>query len=250
MDNQTTDGGASVDGVVNTGGGNFAGRDQHNIQNIIIVGRFLELAQVQSLLPKFDTQKPLENVHDAIEAIFTKDHNIELAEAIAFAGEILRDILDDWVSSRIGLHIALRKLIKGLAEALYEKLKLSGYWDMYRQVLDFSRYEYPRFEDTQEILFLESTNKLWEEEYNTNTSFALVYELDDNFCPRIYFVNVLTPLIAEVERWSTREQRLFLVGIILDLIRIHSENHLNIEFLRALINSLDVSSGAGKNKKA
>ena len=176
MDNQiNTSGGASVGRNVETGGGNFIGRDM--IINIMTVGRLLEFAEVQNLLPRISEQISFTNVHDAIDDVFEGDHN-NLVVATAFAGEMLKDILAGWISSRKGLHISLRQLIVGLAKDLYEKLKLSGYWDMYRQV----RRDYRSADD--EILYLDSTDMLWRREFNElSPVFGLVYQDEFN----VYF---------------------------------------------------------------
>jgi len=235
MDSQTnTGGGASLGGNANTGGGNFVGRDM--IINIMTVGRLLEFAEVQNLLPRISNQLSFTNVRDAIDSVFDDNHN-NLVVATAFAGEMLKDILADWISSRTGLHISLRKLIVELAKDLYKNLKLSGYWDMHRQL------RYGSWDDFDEILYFDSTAMLWKEElYEINVFFGLVYENEFN----IYFIKDFKPFKEVVEEWSTREQRLFLVGIVLDLIRIRSEDTLNLHFLRELVNSLEEYSSIGK----
>src|SRR6476659_847567 len=87
-----TEGGASVSRDVNTGN-DFVGRDKNIIQNIIVLGQYLHFAQFEELLPNTTTTASFSSIAAAFDQELGNRMQGDLSEALAFAAEILADIL-------------------------------------------------------------------------------------------------------------------------------------------------------------
>jgi len=97
MDSQTnTGGGAAIGGKVRAG--EFVGRDKL-VYNINVVGSLLHFAQIEGIFPKFQRSDNFASLTKAVESALGARLSSDLAEATAFAGEILGDFIPTQIPS-------------------------------------------------------------------------------------------------------------------------------------------------------
>lgn len=124
-------GGVNIDGSPQVQG-DIVGRDQI-IQNIIVVGRVLDFANVEGLLPKPSRLTNYQSVNEALNATFGGPSGQDLAKSTALAGEILSDILGSYVPKHPAAALPFRRLLVEIAPKLVRNLQRLNYWDIYRE---------------------------------------------------------------------------------------------------------------------
>ena len=255
MTNQTnTSGGASIGGNVDTN--EFVGRDKQTINNIVIVGRFLEFAQIEGLLPRLESEQDFASIAEAIEGNLAGRMDDDLAEAVAWVGEMLGEFFTEWIAENIpdnrDVPVPLIKLIRKLIVHLIQKLKANNYWGVYptfRGDIVLDKNNEP-VTITDVILWLEATSQLLNHKQPNSIDKIGIIERDtthwsledhvDNFTP-VYDLIIETSTVKNTaHKWLaledlTRHQlRLIIAGIVLDLIRIKSDNTISVQFLKEL----------------
>jgi len=241
----------------------IAGRDV--IQHIVIVGRFLDFAKVEGLIPKSEKLPDLKNVGEAFETTFKDRLGYEFAEAAAAAGAILKEFLEKWGQGRPTFAaLPFRKILEELPQALYAKLSELGYWDNY--ILHNVKYRSAQYElrfggGFADVLELSSLSALWAKHFEEEIDFSLARDITDldrlsGFAEanisHILASKILImetdhgvmspasgsetgpdtfllqkkpdsfPFLLDTSGWNNLQFRIFMVGLVLDLIRIGS----------------------------
>lgn len=207
--------GVNVNGSV-TAQGDLVGRDKV-IQNIVLVGQFLDFAKVEGLIPKPSTPSDFESVSAAFEATFSQRLDGDLAQATAFAGEVLSEVIHkEWISSSSKI-LPFRNILKEVPYTVSNKLVQLGYWDS--------------FCDSSRIIWLHSLSLLWKKHFKTD----LLY----GFGRSIWVVKSTESFQSVSAYETTNEQfRVIMAGLVIDLIRMHSTTSDDIKFWEGLVDLL------------
>lgn len=238
-----------------------AGRDQI-IQNITIVGRFLEFAEIEGLIPKA-SESSVEQINITLEkSLDDLVGGSNIAEAIAFAGEILRETLVDWRHIQKFAAIRTRNVLTELAPKIISKLKQLGYWDTLCEKYNHLIYwpddaGYCTYDDGEiEVIWLESIERLWRKyiedediEYGLarvrRTRKCLLIKTIENFdifvvmsCGIKPAYNPNNPFDKDYNftHMKPEELRIFMVGLVIDLIRMRLTALDDIKLWDGLIN--------------
>ena len=240
----------------------IAGRDV--IQNIVIVGRFLDFAKVEGLIPKSEKLPDLKNIGEAFETAFKERLGYEFAEAAAAAGAILKEFLEKWGQGPSFAALPFRKILEELPQALYTKLSELGYWDNY--ILQNVEYRPSQVESLfrggfADVLELSSLSTLWAKHFDEEIDFSLARDITDLdrlrglaetninqvLSSKIMLIHTdqglrspasgsesgpdtfllqkkprSKPIRLDTSGWNNLQFRIFMVGLVLDLIRIGS----------------------------
>jgi hypothetical protein len=148
-----------VQGSVNVQG-DIVGRDQI-IQNIIIVGRVLDFANVEGLLPQAAHPKEYHSVSEALNATFSGPSGESLAVSTALAGDILRDTLGLYAPEHAAAALPFRRLLIGAAPKLVRNLQRLNYWDIYREEIYIPAQRQLRRGAWGTVIWLRSLQALW-----------------------------------------------------------------------------------------
>jgi len=107
-------GGVDIEGSVSAKG-DIVGRDK-TIQNILVVGQFLDYAQVEGLIPKLAETPDLESISKAFEKTFGERLGTDLAHATAATGEILKGFLVKMMPSQPFEALPFRDILEKIKE--------------------------------------------------------------------------------------------------------------------------------------
>ena len=238
MTNQTnTSGGANVDGNVNVKNGDAVLRDK-NIYYITVVGNLLSWAQVEGLFPQIKGND-FTSVVDAVEGALNTRLKGDLVNATAFAGEILSDFVNESLIKYAGKPIPLSEFVTTLIDNIGYKLKANSYWEAYLEKTFFRK-------GTSELLKLDTLTMLYSKkiggaafrfgiiEFSISTTQPRFRLVRATFLP---YSNKYTSYdICSPQEYKADVLRIFITGIVLDLIRIYSDNTISVQFLNELSN--------------
>lgn len=257
-----TNSGANIDGNIDTGGGSFIGRD--NIQNIIVVGQLLELAEIQKLFPQPSPEtSQLTNVAEALEKVFSQRQSAELSKSIAFAGYVLKDFLASRAPKNEFETVNFQDLLKGIDEHIGRKLVALKYWEKYCQPYNKWAFE-PLLHDSRRaedrVIEFTATMDLFMKYgvIDDDTSIALVnspgnraltftsLQMVGKFVffmkqPKMIGSTVLSyKEVNELQaaNLTPDQSRLFLIGIVVDLVRLYALSLPDTRFFQNLVDSL------------
>ena len=235
----TSEAGSSVVNVGNVGGdiknSIIAGRD---VQNIIIVGQFLDFAKVQELLPQSTSLPDLKSVSANLDQALQEHLGNNLTAATAAAGEMLRDILTEWRPNQPGAAFPFRRMLPQLAPQLVQKLKALDYWDTFAESGFSAAYS-----GHYQVIWLEALNHLWLKRTGQKKRFGLAEigptatfvtdpELEYPEVKKAYLPE--EPRLGEFAKMSNDQFRVFMAGLVIDLIRLASEAVADVEFWQGL----------------
>lgn len=212
---------SSQSGGINNIGGTVNARDviggDQILHNIIVVGQVLNWAQVEGLLPNLPATVDGQTVQEALDAAFAGAQRAELEQAMLVVRQILGDVFLKYAPPP-GAPFPLRELLKELPTVVYTRLNALGYWDSIKHTEP--RQANP-FASIRQSLYLESASKLWEKELGKAVRLELRHERDprSSDAGKCRFVNALA-LNRASHDWMRREGRVFVTGLVLDLIRI------------------------------
>ena len=216
----------------------IAGRDIVN--NIIVVGQFLSFAQIEGLLPEGSAVPDLSALEDNLEQALRERLGDRMTAAVAATGELLGDILSAWKPARPGAAFPFRRMLPALADPLLKKLKALDYWDTFTEA-GFSA----RFTKPYRVLWLESLNHLWQKKGFGEWAFGLaevegagMFVLcapNDDLLPAHYPAE---PHLGAFARMSNDQFRIFLAGLVIDLLRLASTAADDVQFWQNVTNLL------------
>jgi hypothetical protein len=230
----------SQSGNVNISGslnqhGDIVGRDKI-IHNIIVVGRVLDFAQVDGLIPQLSDMPKLENISAAFEPNFKERLGSDLSNAIAIAGQILEPILSSW-TPQSGRALIFRDILLNLATPLGRKIQELNYWDVFCEpmgvLINQKRWN---------SLLLSSLSGLWNKYKTDKITYNLATLNNEAF---VFIATHQTTGFTSQEdfkEFKREEFRIFIVGIVLDLIRMASLVSNDIDFWNQVIDSLSNNS--------
>lgn len=218
-----TSGGTYIDGNANVGN-DFVNRDK-NIYYITVVGNLLSWAQVEGLIPKVEGHD-FSSVAQAVESSLNARLEGDLIKATAFAGEILSNFVNEWFTKHYGKPIPLAHFVTALIDHVGHRLEEKGYWEAYALGIGLGG------------LPLYATTMLYQKNFRKAPNFGiqrLRHEIKSRKFADEYN-------LAEGQYFSQRNPkdfdanklRIITVGIILDLIRIYSDNEISVQFLQQL----------------
>lgn len=244
----TSDDGSAVN-IGNVEGGitnaNIAGRDV--IQNIIVVRQFLDFAKVQELLPASTPLPDLAGVGDNLDRALQEHLGSGLTVAAAAAGEILRDILAKWRPQNPGAAFPFRQMLPELAPQLVQKLKALNYWDTFGESGFSAAYSQP-----YQVIWLEALTHLWLKRTGQKKRFGLAEIGPASFFvtdPELEYPDLKKahqpeePRLGEFAKMNNEQFRVFMAGLVIDLIRLASEAAADVEFWQGLGELFNPTSG-------
>jgi len=212
--------------------------DSNTINNIIIVGRFLEFAQIEGLLPKIEHEEDFLAIVEAIQTSLGSRLNSDLADAVSWVGKLLEEFLNDWVTDDVYKAINLANLIEKLVSYLGKRLKQNGYWDAYSELYfesndEFDDYVVPL--DITTTLYRQNDLDQWQPK--STSALYLASNGDEHIfvekeCSEAYRDGTL--ICSPLKVYRPQQLRIILAGIVLDLIRIKSDNTISVQFLQEL----------------
>jgi len=157
MPEEVTSAKVGIEGTEIEIGRDVVGRDKL-IQNIIVVGQFLDFAKVQELIPNpSEVPNPVAIVEN-LERALTERLDVNLTKAIYITGELLRDLLSTWAPQQPFAAIRFRVLIPSLATHLGRKLVELNYWEAF---CIKSKLKVDSTQEEIELVWLDSLQDLW-----------------------------------------------------------------------------------------
>ena len=236
----TTINGANIDGNLDTGGGSFIGHDQV-IQNIIIVGRLLDLASIEGLLPKALVEnRDFESISQALE----KQIPADFSTSLVFVGEILGDLLKKYLPESPHGALNLKAFTAELARQVGQKLWALNYFEV--------------FGIEKRVSQLNSAGLSYAKAIELSSTFNLCGKFkvfEDQPCFLVKLKNYEQYFFAWINRpsgspeeinlagFSNQQLRVFITGVVLDLIRLHMAASPDADFIRSIIDFLGQTAG-------
>ena len=260
--------GAHVTGSVTTHR-DFVGRDKV-IHNIIVVGQVLDLVRVEGLIPELSDLPDFQNISEAFEATFRDRLGTELAEATAAVGEILGEALVNWMPSKPSAALPYKRILRDLPPMLVTKLKELGYWDVFCEPVPgkwsihlVQELDSPRqIPATVEAIWLSSLQALWKKHRKEDKLYGIAEKTVTGSLatarlrpiPNIRIERYEQTFIIRQDKKTTEayndlanigheDFRLFMLGLVIDLIRLASAASSNIKFWEGLIDLLTPDGG-------
>jgi hypothetical protein len=207
------------------------GRDQV-IQNIVLVGQFLDFAQVEGLIPKPRIPTDFNSISDAFEKTFAQRLEGDLIKGIAFAGEVLKDGISNWKPKSPISAINRPRIMNDIPAILGKNLAIHDYW--------------PAFSKNSTI-WLYSVQLLWTNHFKTNKKDCLfgIYQnnIDDYRFVKSPDGTDRGSIYYDGTVFSIEEFRVFLVGLVIDLIRLYSLASDDRIFWEGFVNLVTSKSG-------
>jgi hypothetical protein len=252
---------AQIGGVAAGEGGVAIGGDV--VQNIVVVGRFLDFAQAEGLIPETPQFTDFNSIESALKGAFDRDQGNDLAIATASAGQILGDMLRAWTPDRPFQTINHRHLLREIAPSIIPKLVEYGYWDAFHEVVEeielFWRESNNSAHGTYpaEVLWLVSLRDLWETHLKEEKLYGLAFlpsfhSLLNIDMPKHIFILKSDEIITNAYKsslyredrdsdfggMSNSEFRVFVTGLVIDLIRLGTEASIDRCFWKSLVDVL------------
>jgi hypothetical protein len=214
----------------------IAGRDI--VQNIIVVGQFLDFAKVEGLLPQPASLPDLNNISANLDQALRDHLGSNLAEATAAAGEILGDVLAEWRPRQPSAAFPFKQMLPDIAPKLAQKLKALNYWDTFTET-GFS----PTYKTHYSVVWLHALNQLWAKhtaqsqrfglaEIGDATMFVVQPDLEYEDVKKAH--NPKEPHLGEFAKMSNDHFRVFMAGLVIDLIRLASTAAEDVKFWQEL----------------
>jgi hypothetical protein len=213
-------------------GGDKVARDKIT-QNIILVGQLLEFANVEQLFPKLPVHAKIDDIISVLKASTNNTNVPGSIEGVAFAGEILKDVFNKHVKTGLKnpySSVKYTEILSSLPGSVYQKLVDFGYWDNFsRSPREQFKTRYLRSENR--IIALISLDSIWKKYFNENFCFYIYgrgYYGHGNLSGTSSGISVIkeywfsSELIERFEFTSSEQARVFIVGIVIDLIRMYS----------------------------
>jgi hypothetical protein len=230
-----------------------AGKDQI-IQNIVLVGQFLDFAKVEGLIPKPTPHANFDTLINAFEQTFSARLGSDLAYATATTGEILKEIIAKWTPQDKFAALPLKSIIDSFPGDLYQALSKRNYWNAFYENIHYYWAKYDSG-DCQSIR-LYSLEILWEKHFGTKFEFRIVKGYRDenaslgigetrkaSWEPSFIFSGART--YTTYERFDTytmtyEQFRVLIAGMVIDLIRLSSIASTDVNFWKSIASLLEI----------
>lgn len=136
----STENGANIGGDVDTGGGNFIGRDhvtQNIINNIVVVSEFLNYSGVMELIKDIPSDAGrIDSISNQLIKDITENQPSDLSTSLSFTGQIIKDFLKIRLKDKPFALVGTRQAMDDLAEVIGSHLANLNYWDEYSVNID------------------------------------------------------------------------------------------------------------------
>jgi hypothetical protein len=240
-----TSGGSYIGGDVESGR-DVIGRDQI-IQNILVVGQFLDFAKVSDLLPQPGEITSFDQISTAFEDTFGDEAGQDLAYATSFAGEILKDLVLGLRPADPFAAFPYNQMLEEIAPGIIDKLQSLGHWDVFSSPLDDELAKLLRFtiSSNPRILWLVSMEQLWENRFSHESRFGLLegreYYSSKESKEMVFFGS---QSMGKVQNYDWRQEylRTIFTGVVIDLVRIGSLHSSDKQFWERLVKFLGSES--------
>ena len=128
------------------------GRDQV-IQNIVLVGQFLDFAQVEGLIPKPRIPTNFISISEAFEKTFAQRLEGDLVKGIAFAGEVLVNGITKWKPANSFSALNRPQILYDIPYVLGKSFETYDHW--------------PAFAE-ENVIWLHSVQLLWSNHFKVD----------------------------------------------------------------------------------
>ena len=224
-----TAGGAHIAGGV-AAGRDFVGRDF--IQNIVVVGELLDFAQIEGLLPEVSEIPLYEDIGAAIEELLGSREAGDFSEIIAYVGSIMKDFVPYLKGPNVMTPVRYDLVINNaLPEILGQRLLEEGYWSMYRS----------RSKSKQFFLDLPTLTRVYNRFSEKEIYQAGLFKKETSFYFGYLAKSGKRIFKFKIDRRDVQAVSIFIVGILLDLIRLVSDVYRNNRYIDKLLESLDLA---------
>jgi hypothetical protein len=218
-----------------------AGRDQNIIQNFIVLGQFLDFADIQGLIPKQTTSSDFTSIVDAFEKTFSERLETDLVDGISFVGDTLKKtVLEILPDKQNALPSAtnsaiLEKIFRAVVEKVYEmnyRIHFSERVEMTKE----SNY----MVNTYIILWLESLQLLWAKHFQQDEKkckFGIRLE-NPEYRHQVSMIRITKPKIftdVNFSSLSVEQTRVMMVGLVIDLLRFYTMGASHLKFWQGLV---------------
>jgi hypothetical protein len=255
-------GGINIDGSLNSQG-DIVGRDKI-IHNIIVVGRILDFARFEGLLPNASELPTFNSIAEAFEKTLNDRLGSDLTEAVATAGAILAPVLSQWLPKEFAA-FDHRKVLTNIASPLVERLQQLNYWSVFTESIGSDRWRYSSLRPGHQVtdvqgIWLRSLQLLWKKyKANSDKQYGIArihYWWEERWggnsaeCPAIVvkqngqtteaydpYYNSLG-LDDDFAGFGREEFRIFIVGLVIDMIRLASVAVDDLRFWKGVIDSM------------
>ena len=212
------------------------------IQNIILVGRFLDFTKVEGLIPKPSASADFESISAVFEETFDKRLGGDLATATAFAGKILAPVIaPNWIPKETSVAFPFRKVLAECPKILFDGLSRLGYWDSFCSSQSYG-------DECQEIIWFRSMSLLWIRHFHAERLFGIgrsSYDAYARWLDPCFFESVASLgrssyrlSTLDPQQLTNEEFRVFMAGLVIDLIRMASTTADDTQFWIGLVDLL------------
>lgn len=216
------------------------------IHNIVVVGQFLDFAQIEGLIPPPPNLKDFEEISTKFEKTFTDRLGSDLINGVTLAGEILGKILPSWKPKSPLQAIPFRTLIPKLAPHIASKLTALYYWETFNKKEIYIESQF------WEVVYLYSLSELWKKQKQYDALFGIAQKGTDE-SKEICFVRTLKTTSYDSEKteiltfdnFDNQQFRIFITGIVIDLIRMGSVVSTDVQFWSSVVGLIASRQKAG-----
>lgn len=218
-----------------------AGRDQNIIQNFIVLGQFLDFADIQGLIPKQTTSSDFTTIVDAFEKTFSDRLETDLVDGISFVGDTLKDTVLDILPKKQNalpsdtVSTILEKIFRVIVYKIYEmnyQIHFSEKVNMTNESTVVAR--------TEPFLWLESLQLLWAKHFQQQEEqcrFGILIK-EPNYKHQVYMIRITRPKYFEQVNFvslSIEQTRVMMVGLVVDLLRFYTMGTSHLKFWQGLV---------------
>lgn len=239
----STENGANIGGDVDTGGGNFVGRDQF-IQNIVVVGQFLDYAGIQNIISKPSVESvDFSKISDELIKDIKEQIPSDLATSLAFTGQIIKKFLEGRLQGKPFATVGTRDALVDLAQVVGKHLVDLNYWNTYCEVFKVFENGEDQYHDGIPLPLTENLIKV---KFQNQPSFSRLHiGREEKYRENRFFFTQKGPLFVGNVRINTGDLsnpvcRVFMAGIVVDLIRLHSLSYTDTQFWNSVSKLLGI----------
>lgn len=233
--------------------------ENQTIDNIIFLGELLKAVIADELRPKKDKIVDVTTIREALDMAFNKQFKEELEMPIAMAGQILKDVFIKWQPKTPVATLPYKRILRGIAPHLVNKLKELGYWENYRVRTSGIRWLSYRSQPniySADVIWLPTLQQLWtkykkvsklygiaeikwknENSYvGISESLFLVKEETSGYITETYHKTSIEEEDVRFDFYSmgNSDFRLFVTGLVLDIVNLADTSWDDLKLWRFL----------------
>lgn len=241
-----------------------------NVNAIVSVGQLLQLSGVRDLLPQAPDVFSFKDELEAIETTLSKPFGLDITEAVAKTGLLLGDIFHNYKPNTPNEIIPFREILPGIAVPLLSKLEELNYWDIYNEPIPPKKWSFWESDESgkAEVIWLGHLKILWPKYFKTNDRLYGIAKIIFQVKPKTVVENAYRSMASSARgnwaeyatfvvkhgktireaynpiesyrgrpsrdydfgRVSPEEFRLFIIGLVIELIHIVCKSSQNNAF--------------------